>query len=98
MQRYGCYHRGMATTRACDTRLHKLSEAKAFRQVSNACSQFFSASLVTVGWKAKDTVQEPLSGRNAPGYETNDRLIGLFADAVSNKTVVTYQEARVWTV
>jgi len=41
----------------CDTRSHEMSEAKAFRLVSDACPQSLSASLVTVGWKARGNVQ-----------------------------------------
>jgi hypothetical protein len=33
-----------------------LSEAQAFRRVSNACPHFLSASLVTVGCKARENV------------------------------------------
>ena len=40
----------------CDTRSHVLSEAQAFRRVSNACPHSCSASLVTVGWKAQEHV------------------------------------------
>jgi hypothetical protein len=34
-----------------------MSEAEAFRRVSNACPQSLSASPVTVGWKARGNVQ-----------------------------------------
>jgi hypothetical protein len=60
----------------CDTRSHELSEAKAFRRVSNACSQSLSASLVTVGWKARDNVQGSFEPNEATGlgkHRTGER-------------------------
>ncbi len=53
-----------------------MSEAKAFRRVSNACSQSLSASLVTVGWKARGNVQGSFEPNEATGlgkHRTGER-------------------------
>ena len=57
----------------CDTRSHELSEANAFRRVSNACSQSLSASLVTVGWKARGNVQGSFKPNEATGLGKHRR-------------------------
>jgi len=44
-----------------------VSEAQAFRRVSNACPQFLSASPVTVGWKARSNVQGSFKPNEATG-------------------------------
>jgi len=55
----------------CDTRSHEMSEAKAFRLVSDACPQSLSASLVMVGWKARGNVQGSFQLQEATGLGEN---------------------------
>jgi len=48
-----------------------MSEAKAFRLVSDACPQSLSASLVMVGWKARGNVQGSFQLQEATGLGEN---------------------------